>query len=94
MKVIRHFLSIVGAALGSAVLGGLFGALVAVVSPELAQTLFGGKLVSRIRYSAAVGMLWGFFIGAGVMGFCVLVGAVTTWLRRRNGPDDTGAESP
>jgi hypothetical protein len=36
MSFVKNFLSIVGAALGSSVVGGVFGAIVAVVSPEFA----------------------------------------------------------
>jgi hypothetical protein len=39
MSFVRNFLSIVGAALGSSVLGGVFGSIVAVISPEFVKSL-------------------------------------------------------
>ena len=71
MLFLRYFLYVLGAALLSAVIGGLFAALIAVISPEFVKELFftSAKEGSLPRYAAAVGMIWGLFIGAGVMGF-------------------------
>ncbi len=48
--------------------------MVAFVSPEFVKGLFsppaGGNL---IRYAAAVGMIWGLFLGTAVMGFSLLL---------------------
>ena len=68
------FLVVVIGALLSSLLGGTFGAIVALISPEMVCSLFSiSKDVSALRYCFAVGMLWGLFIGAAASGFaCVL----------------------
>ena len=74
MSFVRNFLSIVGAALGSSVVGGLFGATVAVVSPELVRSLASSPVPgSIVRYAAGLGMIWGLFLGVAVMGFSLLI---------------------
>lgn len=70
--VIRHFLYVLGAAVVASLTGGLFAALVATLSPEFVKGLFMPEAgASLTRYAAAVGAIWGIFIGAGVMGFCL-----------------------
>jgi hypothetical protein len=70
MTFLRYFLYVLAAALLAAVVGGLFASLVAVISPEFVKGLFSPpEGTSLPRYAAAVGMIWGVFIGAGVMGF-------------------------
>jgi uncharacterized protein YqgC (DUF456 family) len=71
MTFIRYFFSIVGGALVSSVLGGLFACVVALVSPEFVSNLFGhtAQGASLVRYAAGVGMIWGLFMGTAVMGF-------------------------
>jgi hypothetical protein len=65
-----YFLCILLAALGSAAVGGIFAALVALISPEFVKGLFSvAPDASLARYAAAVGMVWGVFIGAAAMGF-------------------------
>ena|SRR5258705_13983799 len=72
MTFLRYFFYVLGAALLSAVVGGIFAAVVAVISPEFVKGLFTPKDGTLLpRYAAAVGMIWGVFIGAGVMGFCL-----------------------
>ena len=67
---IQLFGVVLGGALVSAILGGLFAMLVAVVSPEFVAGLFSlEEDVSIARYAFSVGMIWGLFIGAGVGGF-------------------------
>ena len=63
MSFVRYFISIVGGALASSVLGGIFACVVALVSPEFVSTLFGhaGTEGSVVRYAAGVGMIWGCF---------------------------------
>jgi hypothetical protein len=64
------FVCILLAALGSAAVGGIFAALVALISPEFVKGLFAvAPDASLTRYAAAVGMIWGVFIGAAAMGF-------------------------
>ena len=91
MKALRYFGCIVGAALVSAALGGLFGAVVAWVSPEFAQSLLSPRCDCISRYAAAVGMIWGLFLGAGCMGFALAIAsAVAIFGRRKNGADCSG----
>ncbi len=72
MTFLRYFLYVLGAALLSSAVGGTFAAVVAVISPEFVKELFSpSQGASLVRYAAAVGMIWGVFIGAGVMGFCL-----------------------
>jgi hypothetical protein len=67
---IRLFGIILGGAVISSILGGLFAMLIALVSPEFVADLFGVKEgVSVSRYAFSVGMIWGLFIGAAVSGF-------------------------
>lgn len=78
---IQLFGVVLGAALVSAVLGGLFAMLVVVVSPEFVSGLFSlEEDVSLARYAFSVGMIWGLFIGAAVGGFAcglsVLLGLI------------------
>jgi len=81
---IAFFVIIVVGSLISAVLGGAFGALVAVISPEFAKSLFGADAGGAVtRYSFAVGMIWGVFIGATVSGFACFLAAVIKILRIR-----------
>lgn len=70
--VIRYFLCVLGAAILASLVGGLFAALVAIISPEFVKSLFMPEEgASLTRYAAAVGAIWGVFIGTGVMGFCL-----------------------
>jgi hypothetical protein len=78
---IKNFLLILAAALLSAVLGGLFAAGIAVLSPEFVAGLFSPKTGSLVNYAAAVGAVWGLFIGAAAMAFGLLVAAIGNWFR-------------
>jgi hypothetical protein len=74
MKLVSNFLIIVAAALGSSVLGAIFACVVALVSPEFVRTLFAVPAgASVVRYAASLGMIWGLFLGAAVMGFSLLI---------------------
>ncbi len=67
---IQLFGVVLGGALVSAFLGGLFAMIVALVSPEFVSGLFSlEEGVSAARYAFSVGMIWGLFIGAAVGGF-------------------------
>lgn len=69
---VRYSLYVLGAAILASLAGGLFAALVAVISPEFVRGLFmPSDGASLTRYAAAVGAIWGIFIGTGVMGFCL-----------------------
>jgi hypothetical protein len=81
---IGFFITILIGALLSALVGGAFGALVAIVSPEFVAELFSPKAGTGIvRYAFAVGMIWGVFIGAAVSGFACFLAAVIKILRIR-----------
>ena len=77
MSFLRYFFYIVGGALASSALGGVFACLVALVSPEFVRTLFSPQAsaagTSLVRYAAAVGMIWGIFLGTAVMAFSLLL---------------------
>ena len=65
---------IVVGALASSVIGGLFALVVAVVSPEFVRGLFSPEADASLpRYAAAVGMIWGIFLGTAVMAFSLLL---------------------
>lgn len=74
MLFLRYFFYVLGAALLSSIVGGLFATVVGAISPDFVRELFGrpaNETASLTRYAAAVGMIWGLFIGAAVMGFCL-----------------------
>lgn len=85
MTFLKYFLSIVGGALAASALGAVFACVVALISPEFVATLFsreasaaGGSLV---RYAAAVGMIWGLFLGTAVMAFSILLVTIINAVR-------------
>ena len=81
---IWFFVIIVAGSLSSALLGGAFGAIVAAISPEFVNSLFGAEAGEALtRYAFAVGMIWGVFIGAAVAGFACFLAAVIKILRIR-----------
>jgi hypothetical protein len=82
VNFVRNFFSIVGAALGSSVAGGLFGAIVALVSPEFIRGLASPAAPdSIVRYAAGLGMIWGLFLGVAVMGFSLLISTLVRLTR-------------
>jgi hypothetical protein len=85
MTFVRYFLYIVGGALGSSALGGVFACIVALISPEFVAGLFSPKAsaagISVVRYGAAVGMIWGLFLGTAVMAFSLLLVTAMTVAR-------------
>ncbi len=83
-SAVWFFVIVVIGALLSAALGGGFGAVIAVISPEFVQSLFGHEgHESATRYALAVGMIWGLFIGAAVSGFACLLAAAIRIFRIR-----------
>jgi len=77
VSVLRCFLSIVGASLFAAVVGGLFGSAVALVAPELVRSCAAPPgSASLVRCGAGLGMVAGLFMGAVAMAFSVLLFAV------------------
>ena len=82
MNFVKNFLFIVGAALGSSVVGGVFGVVVALVSPELVRSLSSSTAPeSVVRYAAGLGMIWGLFLGVAVMGFSLLISTLVRLAR-------------
>jgi len=72
MTFLRYFFYVLGAAILSAVVGGIFASVIGLISPEFVKGLFSPPAGASLpRYAAAVGAIWGVFIGAGVMGFCL-----------------------
>ena len=83
-SAIGFFLIILCGALLSAIVGGVFAALIGIISPEFVSSLFGSDAAqSIVRYSFAVGMIWGLFIGAAVSGFACFLAAFIKILRIR-----------
>jgi hypothetical protein len=79
----REFTLITLAALGSAVLGGLFGALIGWLSPEFISLLTQPRPVSEpARFGAATGLVAGLFIGTAVMAFGLMIEAARAWVKR------------
>jgi hypothetical protein len=77
MTFLRYFFYIVGGAFLSSALGGIFACIVALISPEFVAGLFSPAASaaghSLVRYAAAVGMIWGIFLGTAVMAFSLLL---------------------
>ncbi|MEI7807464.1 MAG: hypothetical protein WCJ07_03155 [Verrucomicrobiota bacterium] len=80
-----YFLLILLGSLFASLLGGAFGALVAVISPAFVKGLFSLKPEDGniARYAFTVGMIWGLFIGVGVSGFACLLTTVVKIIRLR-----------
>ena len=92
MTFLRYFFYVLGAAILASIVGGIFAAIVGLISPELVKSLFSPpEGASMPRYAAAVGAIWGIFIGAAVMGFClglVTLVQVARILTPKRGADD------
>ena len=72
MVYLKNFFYVLGAALLASVVGGVFASVLGVISPEFVKGLFSPPAGTSLpRYAAAVGAIWGVFIGAGVMSFCL-----------------------
>ena len=65
-----YFLLILFGSLFSSLIGGVFGALVAIISPDFVKGLFTDRSSEQsiVRYAFSVGMIWGLFIGVAVSG--------------------------
>ena len=79
---IGFFVIVLVGSLVAAVVGGIFGAVVALISPEFVGSLFGTEK-HLARYAFAVGMIWGVFIGAGASCFACFLAAVVKIFRFR-----------
>jgi hypothetical protein len=89
MLFFRYFCYIAVAALIASVIGGLFACVIALVSPEFVAGLFARQQDgSLVRYAAAVGMIWGIFLGAAAMGLSLLMATIVEVARlvTRKGP--------
>jgi hypothetical protein len=74
MTFLRYFCYIVAGALASSLIGGVFAAVVAIISPDFVKGLFSPGAEANVpRYAAAVGMIWGIFLGTSVMAFSLLL---------------------
>ena len=64
-------------------MGGIFGMIVASVSPAFVKGLFSLKPEdgSIPRYAFSVGMIWGLFIGVGVSSFACLLTTIVRIIR-------------
>jgi ABC-type multidrug transport system fused ATPase/permease subunit len=85
-SAILIFAVILGGALLSSILGGLFAMATAWISPEFVDSLFSAEEgVNVVRYAFSVGMIWGLFIGAAVSGFAcglaVLLRILKLWIK-------------
>ncbi|MBI3870855.1 MAG: hypothetical protein HY299_20185 [Verrucomicrobia bacterium] len=97
MTFLRYFFFVLGAAILASVVGGVFAAVVALISPEFVKGLFSPAASASLpRYAAAVGAIWGVFIGAGVMGFCLglvtLVHIARVITKRKTDEDSPAAQ--
>jgi len=64
--------------------GGAFAAAIAIISPDLISGMFcKASDHSIVRYSFAIGAIWGVFIGAAASGFACFLAAVIKILRIR-----------
>ena len=79
----------------SALVGGVFASAVALISPEFVKGLFSPPDGASLpRYAAAVGMIWGVFIGTSVMAFClglVTLAHIAKVLTKKKGEDEADA---
>jgi hypothetical protein len=69
-----YFLCVVAGAIISSILGGIFACVIALVSPAFVHTLFALPAAEPVvRYCVAAGMVWGLFLGIGVMAFLLFL---------------------
>jgi hypothetical protein len=79
---IGFFVIVLVGSLVASVVGGIFGAGIALISPEFVGSLFGTEK-HLVPYAFAVGMIWGVFIGAAVSGCACFLAAVIKIFRFR-----------
>ena len=95
MTFLRYFCYVLGAAILSSIVGGIFASVVGLISPEFVKGLFSPPATASIpSYAAAVGAVWGVFIGTGVMGFClglVTLVQIAKIFERKKGEEDSRA---
>lgn len=82
---IGFFLVILFGSLLSSLLGGIFGWIVATISPEFVTGFFSLQDATKAasRYAFTIGMIWGLFIGAAVSGFSCGLSTVLKLIRLR-----------
>jgi len=83
---IHFFLIILVGAIGAALVGGGFAAIIGLLAPEFVNDLFGGyeeELPHPVRYATAVGMIWGVFIGAAAASFSCALSVVIRLIKLR-----------
>jgi hypothetical protein len=95
MTFLRYFFFVLGAAILTSIVGGVFASVVALISPEFVKGLFSPPDGTSLpRYAAAVGAIWGVFLGAGVMGFCLglmTLVQIAKVFTKKKGDDDSHA---
>src|SRR5258706_10146734 len=102
MILLRYFFYIAAGALASSLVGGAFACVVALVSPEFVKGLFSPPESSNlVRYAAAVGMIWGVFLGTAGMGLSLLLLIVVQggrvfreWRGESGSPGRTKSQTP
>jgi hypothetical protein len=81
---IGFFVIIMLGSLIASFVGGSFAAVIAIISPDLISGMFSkASDHSVVRYSFAIGAIWGVFIGAAASGFACFLAAVIKILRIR-----------
>ena len=90
-KILQSFGLIVFGGLLAGLLGGLFGAAIAWISPEFVSDLFLGWIKNKenwdpIRYGAAVGAVVGLFLGVGTMAFSISIATLLRLVGRNEKP--------
>jgi len=81
---IAFFLIIFIGSIASSIGGGVFGAVIAMISPELIGNLFAPEAKAHLTsYSFAVGMIWGLFIGAAASSFACGLAAILKIIKIR-----------
>lgn len=91
VKIIRHFLLLLGAGLVGAMLGAAFGATLASLSPELMDDMYGTRY-HPVRYATSVFMLVGMFLVGLSMAFCIFIATVKELFRPKVKSEDKKRE--
>ena len=85
VNVVRNYALMMGAGLAGSVLGAFFSVIVVLIAPDTFGAANTGTAQWRdIRAAAAFGMVSGFFVGALVMGYCLILTVLAIWFRPRN----------
>lgn len=69
MTLIQKISCFTGGVLVSFIVGMFSGGIVEFLSPEFHKSFFNPTWISSLRYATEVRLIWGVFIGAGIIGF-------------------------